>query len=110
MITDLAHLFKAASEPVRLDILELLRGGTLCVCDLQARLGLPQPTVSRHLAALRHAGLVRDRREGARMLYSLAAGETDLRKAFLHFLAHACQLDSSLQRSRGRARGRGPRT
>jgi hypothetical protein len=44
------------------------------------------------------------------MLYSLVAGETDLRKAFLHFLAHTCQLDSSLQRSRGRARGRRPRT
>lgn len=106
MNSELAQLFKAASEPVRLEILQLLRGGTLCVCDLQAQLGLPQPTVSRHLAALRHTGLVRDRREGPRMLYSLAPAETDLRTAFLHFLARACEMDPALRRGPGARRTR----
>ena len=101
MTSELAPLFKAASEPVRLEILQLLRSGTLCVCELQARLGLPQPTVSRHLAALRHAGLVLDRRDGPRMLYSLAPAETELGKAFFRLLARACDLDFSLQRSLG---------
>ena len=106
MPSELAHLFKAASEPVRLEILQLLRGGTLCVCDLQDRLGLPQPTVSRHLAALRYAGLVRDRREGPRMLYSLAPAETDLEAAFLRLLARTSDLDSSLRRNPARAKKR----
>jgi ArsR family transcriptional regulator len=69
----LAALFKAASEPIRLRILALLAHGELCVCHLHALLDAPQPTVSRHLAILRHAGLVSARRDGSWVHYSLTA-------------------------------------
>ncbi len=68
-----ARLFKAVSDETRLRILALLLEGELCVCELMAILALPQSTVSRHLAYLRNAGLVSDRRQGVWMYYSLAA-------------------------------------
>lgn len=64
-----AQLFKALSDETRLRILALLGSGELCVCDLVAILELPQSTVSRHLAYLRNAGLVIDRRQGVWMYY-----------------------------------------
>jgi ArsR family transcriptional regulator len=82
----LSDILKAAGEPTRLRILNLLRRGSICVCDLQAVLKLPQPTVSRHLAALRHAGLVQDFREGTRVLYSLAPATSETLKSFFAFL------------------------
>jgi ArsR family transcriptional regulator, arsenate/arsenite/antimonite-responsive transcriptional repressor len=69
------RLFKALSDETRLRIVALLCRGELCVCDLMAILDLPQSTVSRHLATLRHAGLVEDRRQGVWMYYRLAASE-----------------------------------
>ena len=71
-MNDLASLFKALSEPVRLRILNLLQDGELCVCDLMAVLDLPQSTVSRHLGRLSRAGLVEGRREGKWMHYRLS--------------------------------------
>jgi ArsR family transcriptional regulator, arsenate/arsenite/antimonite-responsive transcriptional repressor len=65
-------MFRAFSDRTRLRILNLLREGEVCVCDLQAVLGAPQPKVSRHLAYLRRAGLVDVRREGKWMHYKLA--------------------------------------
>jgi ArsR family transcriptional regulator len=67
---DLANLLRALSDPSRLRILNVLSHQCLCVCDLQTVLGLSQPLVSRHLASLRHAGLVRDRRGGTWVCYS----------------------------------------
>ena len=72
----LAEILRAAGEPSRLRILNLLRFGDICVSDLQGVLGLSQSTVSRHLSVLRHAGLVSDRRDGARVVYSLATGDS----------------------------------
>ena len=59
----LENTFKALADQTRLRILGLLRAGEVCVCDIHGSLGLPQPTVSRHLAYLRKAGLVGVRRE-----------------------------------------------
>ncbi len=67
----IAQIFKALSDETRLRILALLTRGELCVCDLMAVLRLPQSTVSRHLAYLRNAGLISDRREGVWMYYRL---------------------------------------
>jgi ArsR family transcriptional regulator, arsenate/arsenite/antimonite-responsive transcriptional repressor len=67
-----ARTFKALSDETRLRIVALLFRGELCVCDLMAILDLPQSTVSRHLATLRHVGLVEDRRQGVWMYYRLA--------------------------------------
>ena len=68
MPVKLDELMKAAGEPTRLRILNLLGQGSVCVCDMQSVLGIPQPTISRHLAVLRHAGLVKDDRQGTRMV------------------------------------------
>ena len=58
-------LFAALANESRLRCLMLLSAeGELCVCELTQALGLSQPHVSRHLAQLREAGLVSDRREG----------------------------------------------
>jgi ArsR family transcriptional regulator len=78
-----AKLFKALSDETRLRILSLLGGGELCVCDLMAILDLPQSTVSRHLATLRNADLVEDRRQGVWMYYRLAGGDELLSREFL---------------------------
>jgi ArsR family transcriptional regulator len=94
----LDELLKAAGEVTRLRILNLLRQGTICVCDLQVVLSLPQPTVSRHLAALRHAGLVHDFREGPRVLYSLAPATSTQLRAFHQFLAEVCPGEPLLQK------------
>jgi len=67
-----ADLFKALAEPVRLRILNLLRHGELCVCDLMATLGMPQSTVSRHLARLKAAGWAHARRSKVWTYYRLA--------------------------------------
>lgn len=86
MAQPLDVLLRAGADPIRLRLFNLLREGTVCVCDLQRVLGLAQPTVSRHLAVLRHAGLVTVRRSGNRMLYALAPADTPQLQAFLAFL------------------------
>ena len=58
VLADLDGLFRGFADPVRIRVLNLLVAGELCVCDLVEILGLPQSTVSRHLARLRRAGLV----------------------------------------------------
>jgi ArsR family transcriptional regulator len=64
-------MFKALGEEARLRIVALLSHGELCVCHLQEALGMSQPTVSRHLATLRAAGIVGDRRERKWVYYRL---------------------------------------
>ncbi|TVM19539.1 ArsR family transcriptional regulator [Oceanidesulfovibrio indonesiensis] len=74
----LAFFFKALADPTRLRILRCLTHGELCVCDIMAALDMPQSTVSRHLATLRHAGLVAGRRGGKWMYYRLAEQDSHL--------------------------------
>jgi ArsR family transcriptional regulator len=64
-------MFKALSDETRLRIVILLSKKELCVCQIEASLVLSQAKVSRHLAVLRHAGLVNVRRDGLWMHYSL---------------------------------------
>jgi ArsR family transcriptional regulator len=67
----LAGLCHALSDETRLGVLELLRFGERCVCDLQTDLGVAQSRLSFHLRVLRDAGLVVDRREGRWAYYAL---------------------------------------
>ena len=97
MPVPLEEILKAASELTRLRILNLLRNGSICVCELQAILGIPQPTVSRHLAALRHAGLVEDARQGTRVVYSLASPNTPAVAALHELLTKCAPYETSLQ-------------
>jgi DNA-binding transcriptional ArsR family regulator len=66
-----AKIFKALSDPVRLSILDFLRDGEKCVCEIIPHVKRIQPVVSRHLKILKDSGIVIDRKEGNRRLYSI---------------------------------------
>lgn len=80
MITSsLPQFFKALSDPTRLRILRLLMEQPHCVCEMEEALRLPQPLLSRHLAFLRHVGVVEGHREGVRVQYRLREEDATLR-------------------------------
>jgi ArsR family transcriptional regulator len=78
---ELIGLFKALSDETRVRIIKLLEHGELCVCYIQAALVMGQPKVSFHLAVLKKAGLLKDRREGKWVHYSF--DESEMFKRFL---------------------------
>jgi ArsR family transcriptional regulator len=89
-----ARFFKALAHPARLQILDTLRKGDVCVCHLEALLGKSQAYISQQLALLREAGLVRDRREGQRVYYAIADQRLlDLLNEFLGPAGPAARLD-----------------
>jgi DNA-binding transcriptional ArsR family regulator len=63
-----ADIFKALADPTRLKILEFLKDGERCICEIIPHTGKSQPNVSQHLKVLKNAGLVDERREGTRIL------------------------------------------
>ncbi len=63
--------FHALSDPIRLEVLNLLRTKELCVCELLEHLEVSQSKLSFHLKTLKEAGLVRSRQEGRWVYYSL---------------------------------------
>src|SRR5258707_14550608 len=65
------RLFRALGDETRLRLLEQLRGGEQCVCDLTDELEASQPRLSFHLKTLKDAGLVTDRKEGRWVYYTL---------------------------------------
>jgi ArsR family transcriptional regulator len=67
-------LFHALSDATRLSILEMLRGGERCVCELQDELEAAQSRLSFHLRVLKDAGLITDRRDGRWSYYAIAPG------------------------------------
>lgn len=72
-----ARMLKGLAHPVRLRIIDTLdRDGEACVCHLENRLGKRQAYISQHLAKLRELGLVRNRREGVNIFYSLSVPST----------------------------------
>jgi ArsR family transcriptional regulator len=81
-----ARTFKALADETRLRILVLLLDGELCVCELIAALELPQSTISRHLAYLKNAGWLEDRRHGVWMYYRLNHQADQLRAALTRIL------------------------
>ncbi len=64
-----ADLLKTLSHPLRLAVLEILRGGEQCVCHLEATLGIRQASISQQLMILREAGIVDFRRDGLNIFY-----------------------------------------
>lgn len=71
VIHSMADLFKAFSDPTRLRIIHALHQSELCVCDISAVLQLSQSAVSHQLRYLRNLKLVKRRKEGKMMYYSL---------------------------------------
>ena len=66
-----AGYFHALADETRLRVLELLRTGERCVCELSAGAGVTQPRLSYHLRALREAGILLDRRQGRWVYYRI---------------------------------------
>jgi ArsR family transcriptional regulator, arsenate/arsenite/antimonite-responsive transcriptional repressor len=64
-------LFHALSDETRLALLERLKGGEQCVCELTEAMKATQSRLSFHLKVLKEAGFIRDRREGRWMYYSI---------------------------------------
>ena len=67
-----SEILKAFSDPTRLKILYLLKYGELCACEIISALDKPQPTVSHHLNVLKNAGLLKCRKDGVWIYYTLA--------------------------------------
>ena len=87
VVKDVAQFFKVLADDARLQMLWLLfNHEELCVCDIMAALGITQSKASRHLATLRHAGLVVDRKEAAWSYYSIRPVEGALERTLLDAL------------------------
>lgn len=80
-MNDMVKTFKALSDETRIRIIKLLEHGELCVCDIGAALGMVQPKVSFHLGVLKNSGLLKDRKQGKWVHYSL--DESEMFKRFL---------------------------
>jgi ArsR family transcriptional regulator len=93
-MNDLVMIFKALSDETRLRIIKLLEQGELCVCDITAALDMVQPKVSFHLSALKEAGLIKDRKEGKWIHYSLS--DSDLFRRMLILSACERMQDSTI--------------
>ncbi|QTA88616.1 ArsR/SmtB family transcription factor [Desulfonema magnum] len=72
---DFVKVMKALSDPNRIRIVKLLQHKVMCVCELQAVLGIAQPTVSKHLKVLEEAGLVYFKKDGLWVNYYLGDGK-----------------------------------
>lgn len=66
-----AEVFKAMGHPLRLGVIEFLRNGEKCVCEIVDHVGTEVSNVSKHLSILKKAGVVTDRRDGLKMMYRL---------------------------------------
>ena len=75
---NLLNIFKALSDETRVRMLKLLEGGELCICKIMEVLEMKQSRVSRHMGILKNARLVKDRRDGKWVHYSLNPKPEDL--------------------------------
>jgi len=66
-----AEVIAAAGHPIRLAIIDFLKDGEQCVCDIAKSVDAQRSNVSRHLAVLLQAGIVEHRKDGLKMMYSL---------------------------------------
>ncbi len=82
----IARVAKAIADPVRLQLVDVLRkhAGKVCVCELVPLFSLSQPTISHHLKVLRDAGVVASERRGLWAYYYVVPGAVDELVAWLH--------------------------
>ena len=67
----IVEIMKAASDPTRIRILMSLLNGELCACQITALLDLAPSTVSKHMSILKHAGFIKNRKEGKWIYFCL---------------------------------------
>lgn len=99
-IQSLETLFAALSDATRLRLLNLMAEGEVCVCFFVEVLDQPQPTISRHLAYLRKAGLVADRREGKWIHYRITPPAGPTAAVAFEAVLEALREDPALQKDR----------
>jgi ArsR family transcriptional regulator, arsenate/arsenite/antimonite-responsive transcriptional repressor len=80
---ELIKVMKALSDPNRVKMIKMLQGKSMCVCEIQAALGIAQPTVSNHLKVLEAAGLVSSKKDGLWVNYYPTGGESSPYAAML---------------------------
>lgn len=93
-IAEQAKIFKALGHPSRLLMVDALRGGEKCVCELRELVGDDMSTISRHLAVLREAGVVTSEKRGTSIYYRL---KLDCLDKFLECTAHAVRQNAREQ-------------
>lgn len=100
--TTLEPMFRALADETRLRIVALLASSEVCVCNIHDALGVPQPTVSRHLAYLRRTGLVATRRQGLWVHYRLSLpddpAQSEILKATVGALGAATRTGTDRER------------
>lgn len=102
MTADLEKLFQALGDRTRLRLLNLMAEGEICVCFFVEVLDQPQPTISRHLAYLRRAGLVAATRDGKWMSYSLTPPDAGTARQIFDAVIASLAEDRELRRDRER--------
>lgn len=90
-LNNAASFFHALSDETRLSLLDQLRDGERCVCELTEMLKAGQSRLSFHLKVLKDAGLLLDRREGRWMYYSINPEAIDLLDDLVNELKHAAK-------------------
>jgi len=98
----LIEIYRCLCDETRLRILHLLQSQALCVCHLQAALGLPQVAISKHLAYLRRRGLVVSRRREQWAIYRLPDHRPRELELQLQCLQDCLQTHPVFQRDRQR--------
>ena len=99
-VADLVPLFSALADRTRLRLLNLMRGGEICVCYFVSILDETQPKVSRHLAYLRRVGVVNARRDGKWIHYSISRPADEKAAAVFEATLEAIKDDRQMQRDR----------
>ena len=103
MVENEASVFRALADATRRQILQDLRGGELSAGDIASRFPIKGPSVSRHLSILKNAGLITERRQANRILYSVAGDRLAI--CVGGFLSAVCPEQVVLRRRRVRRAG-----
>ena len=103
---DFIKVMKALSDPNRVKLLKMLQRRERCVCEIQAALGIAQPTVSKHLKVLEGAGLVGRKKDGLWVNYHLSdGGSSPYAASLLGNLRHWLEDDQEVRDLYGRSEG-----
>ncbi|HZK22332.1 MAG TPA: metalloregulator ArsR/SmtB family transcription factor [Oscillospiraceae bacterium] len=89
ILTDLADIFKVFGDPTRVKILYALFRAEMCVCDISALLGMTKSSISHQLRILKQAKLVKNRKDGRVVYYSLL--DEHVKVIFKEALSHVCE-------------------
>ena len=103
---------KAIAEPHRRQILLLVRGGEMTAGDIASHFEVTRPAISQHLAVLREAGLVSERRDGTKRIYRFRPEGGEELRAFVEdmWTGRLVTLKDEAEREERRRRGAGPAT